>query len=268
MICARTPREGPISKFLTQYTNSPGSPVPCNVARGEQASGTQDSGLRLWSFSSRASFNLICTLQRVTKRKLAPGVTEAPQACTGSQPGAITGLRVATGRQSRSAEAQPALGSSSASLTSSRGRLGRPPAGRPWGEEVEGPGAGAARARFTSSALRRRARVRRPVRVRALSGAPLLRVHDQQHVDGHSVAVLLQLHGAPRSGRCAAAAREPACAANGPCAPLPCAGDREGAGEGAPRRPAAALRFADSAKLAIRARPGGRYPYEAALSHL
>lgn len=44
--------------------------------------------------------------------------------------------------------------------------------------------------------------------------------------------------------------------------------DREGAGEGAPRRPAAALRFADSAKLAIRALPGGRYPYEATLSHL
>lgn len=82
MICARTPRRAP-SQFLAQYTNSPGSPAPCNVARGEQASGTQDSGLRLWSFSSRASSNLICTLQRVTKRKLAPGVTEAPQACTG-----------------------------------------------------------------------------------------------------------------------------------------------------------------------------------------
>lgn len=142
MICARTPRGAP-SQSLTQYTNSPGSPVPCNVARGEQASGTQDSGLKLWSFSSRASSNLICTLQRVTKRKLAPGVTEASQACTGSQPGAITGLRVATGRQSRRAEAQPALGSSSASLTSFRGRLGRPSAGRPWGKEVEGPGAGA-----------------------------------------------------------------------------------------------------------------------------
>ena len=144
MICARTPRGvGGPSQSLTQYTNSPGSPVPCNVARGEQASGTQHSGLKLWSFSSRASSNLICTLQRVTKRKRAPGVTEAPQACTGSQPGAITGLRVATGRQSRSAEAQPALGSRSASMASFRGRLGRPPAGRPWGEEVEGPGAGA-----------------------------------------------------------------------------------------------------------------------------
>lgn len=54
-----------------------------------------------------------------------------------------------------------------------------------------------------------------------------------------------------------------------PCAPLAGAGDGEGAGEGAPPPPGRwAPRFADSAKHAIRARLGGRYPNEAALSHL
>lgn len=114
MNCARTPREGPTSK-LTQHTNPPGSPVPCNAACGEQASGTQESGPR--SLSSRASSNLICTLQRVTRRKPAPGGDGSTAGLHGVSTGAIAELRVATGCQRRSAEAQPALGSGSASGT-------------------------------------------------------------------------------------------------------------------------------------------------------
>lgn len=106
----------------------------------------------------------------------------------------------------------------------------------------------------TSSALRQRARVRLPVRVRALRGAPFLRVHDQQHVDGHGVAVFLQLHGATSfpAGAPRPLVRLPALQM-APCALLPGAGDGEGAGEGAPPPPSrCALRFADSAKHAIR----------------
>lgn len=107
------------------------------------------------------------------------------------------------------------MGRGSVSLTSFGDVWGRPRAGVPLGKEgeVRGEGGrlGSGRAHVTSSALRRRAWVRLPVGVLALRRAPLLRVHYQQHVDGHSVVVLLQLHGPtslPR--RRAAAAREAA----------------------------------------------------------
>lgn len=203
MNCARTPREGPTSK-LTQHTNPPGSPVPCNAA-----SGTQESGPR--SLSSRASSNLICTLQRVTRRKPAPGGDGSTAGLHGVSTGAIAELRVATGCQRRRAEAQPALGSGSASGTPFGGaRSATPQQAGPGVRRSRGWRPGPAWGRITSSALRRRARVRLAVRVRALCGVPLLRVHDQQHVDGYGVAVLLQLHGAASSGQCAAAAREAA----------------------------------------------------------
>jgi hypothetical protein len=70
--------------------------------------------------------------------------------------------------------------------------------------------------------------------VRGLRRAPLLGVHDEQHVDGHSVAVLLQLHGAAslpaRAQRLLARLPRLQMA---PCALLPGAGEGEGAGEGA-----------------------------------
>lgn len=163
------------------------------------------------------------------------------------------------------------MGRGLVSLTSFGGAWGAP--GRPAlrrGGQGAGGRRGSGQARFTSSALRQRARVRLQVRVRALRSAPLLRVHDQQHVDGHGVVILLQLHGvtslparAPRP-----LLRLPALQM-APCAPLLGAGDGEGAGEGAPPPPSrCARRFADSAKHAIRARPGVRSPNEVALSHL
>lgn len=164
------------------------------------------------------------------------------------------------------------MGRGSVSLTSFGDVCGRPRAGGPLGKEGEVPGGrlGSGRAHVTSSALRRRAWVRLPVGVLALRRAPLLRVHDQQHVDGHSVAVLLQLHGTPSLPADAPRplARLPELQM-APCAPLPGAGDGEGAGEGAPPPPShCAPRFADSAKHTIRARPGVRSPNEASLSHL
>lgn len=164
------------------------------------------------------------------------------------------------------------MGRGSVSLTSFGGVWGRPAASGPLGEEAEVPGGrlGSGRAHFTSSALRRRARVRLPVGVRALRSAPLLRVHDQQHVDGHSIAVLLQLHGSTslHAGAPRPLARLPALQM-APCASLPGAGAGEGAGEGAPPSPSrCALRFADSAKHAIRARPGVHSSNEVSLSHL
>lgn len=149
----------------------------------------------------------------------------------------------------------------------------RPPAGGAWAKEVEVPrGPGTDPARVTSSALQARVRLRRWVRARALCGAQLLGVHDQQHVDGHSVALLLQLHDAAAlpAGSPRLLVRLPVLQM-APRAPLPgLARERERARERAlPRRPSRwAPRFADSAKLAIRALPGGRYPNGAALSHL
>lgn len=114
--------------------------------------------------------------------------------------------------------------------------LRRPTAGGPRGlvaevpRDPEDPG----QAGVTSSVLQQRARVRLRVQVRDLRRAPLLGVHNEQHVDGHSVAVLLQLHGAAslpaRAQRLLARLPRLQMA---PCAPLPGAGEGEGAGEGA-----------------------------------
>lgn len=157
-------------------------------------------------------------------------------------------------------------------------RLGLASFGAPPGGQTPGPcGCGApgsqedlGQARVTSSVLQQRARVLLRVQLRGLGRAPLLRVHDEQHVDGHGVAVRLQLHGAasfparrrgcsrgclrckwPRARRCLARERARA---------------RERALPGRQVRPAPC--FADSAKFTIRTRPGGRYPPEVLLSHL
>lgn len=242
------------SSCLTQHPDFPGILAPC-MCNGEQVLATQESGLRLWAPSSRASSNPDPHLSESGWRKLAAWVAGRTAGLHRSQLRAITGLRVAKGRQSHSLEAQAAMGRGVVSLCSFGGARGVPTAGGPWGEEAEvlGP-LGVGRARVTSSALRQRARVRLPVRVRALRGAPFLRVHDQQHVDGHGVAVLLQLHGATSlpAGAPRPLVRLPALQM-APCALLPGAGDGEGAGEGAPPPPSrCALRFADSAKHAIR----------------
>lgn len=97
------------SSHLTQHQDFPGILAPC-MCNGEQALATQESGLRLWAPSSRASSNPDPHLSESGWRKLAAWVNGSTAGLHRSQLRAITGLRVAKGRQSHSLEAQAAMG--------------------------------------------------------------------------------------------------------------------------------------------------------------
>lgn len=168
-----------------------------------------------------------------------PGLTEAPTGLHRSQLRAITGLRVAKGRQSHSLEEQAAMGRGSVSLTSFGGARGVPRAGGPWGEEAEVPGPPGVgpRARYLLCAA-----AARPGPPAGPSACPAQRAVSPS---AQSVACRWTRRCCPSSVpwchlvpcRRAAAARKAACAANGPVRAAARRGRWRGRGRG--RSPAA-----------------------------